>query len=136
MIEVRKEEDVFVRMFDGEDLLAGLSGLSVDSALILGGIGMVRDLRLGYWNGNAYEEHRIDEPAELLTMQGNIAMRGSERVVHCHASVARRDGTVAGGHLLAAKVANTAEIALRLPPGISLERREEATGLIGLYPTG
>ena len=136
MIEVRKEEDVFVRMFDGEDLLAGLSGLSVDSALILGGIGMVRDLRLGYWNGNAYEEHRIDEPTELLTMQGNIAMHGSERVVHCHASVARRDGMVAGGHLLAAKVANTAEIALRLPPGISLERREEATGLIGLYPTG
>ena len=69
-------------------------------------------------------------------MQGNIAMHGSERIVHCHISVARRDGTVAGGHLLAATVTNTAEIALRLPPGITLERREEDTGLLGLYPSG
>jgi len=136
MIVVRSGEDLFVRMTDGEDLLSGLSGLDVDSALILGGIGMVRDLRLGYWNGERYEEHRIDQPAELLAMQGNIAMHGSERIVHCHVSVARRDGTVTGGHLLAATVANTAEIALRLPPGITLERREENTGLVGLYPRG
>jgi len=134
MIVVRTSEDLFIRMTDGEDLLSGLSGLDVSSALIIGGIGMVRGLRLGYWSGEGYEEHRVDGPAELLTMQGNIAMHGSERIVHCHLSVAGRDGTVRGGHLLAATVANTAEIALRLPPGITLERREEDTGLVGLYP--
>ena len=134
MIEARGREDIVVRMTDGEDLLSGLSGLDVGSALILGGVGMVRELRLGYWNGKEYEEHRVDEPAELLTMQGNIAMHGSKRIVHCHVTVARRDGTVTGGHLLAAKVANTAEIGLRLPPGITLERREEESGLVGLYP--
>jgi len=136
MIVVRRGEDLFVRMTDGEDLLSGLSGLDVSTALIIGGVGMVRGLRVGYWNGDSYEEHRVDDPAELLTMQGNIAMHGSERIVHCHISVARRDGTVAGGHLLAATVTNTAEIALRLPPGITLERREEDTGLLGLYPSG
>jgi len=136
MIVVRRGEDLFVRMTDGEDLLSGLSGLDVSTALIIGGVGMVRGLRVGYWNGDSYEEQRVDDPAELLTMQGNIAMHGSERIVHCHISVARRDGTVAGGHLLAATVTNTAEIALRLPPGITLERREEDTGLLGLYPSG
>jgi len=134
MIEARGREDIVVRMTDGEDLLSGLLGLDVGSALILGGVGMVRELRLGYWNGKEYEEHRVDEPAELLTMQGNIAMHGPKRIVHCHVTVARRDGTVTGGHLLTAKVANTAEIGLRLPPGITLERREEESGLVGLYP--
>ena len=136
MIVVRKGKDLFVRMTDGEDLLSGLSGLDVTSAVIVGGVGMVRDLRAGYWNGESYEEHRVDQPAELLTMQGNIAMHGSERIVHCHLSVARRDGTLAGGHLLGATVVNTAEIAIRLLPGITLERREEETGLLGLYPAG
>jgi len=134
MIEARGDREIVLRLVDGEDLLGGLLGLEVDGALILGGIGMVRNAVLGYWNGTAYEEHEIREPAELLSMQGNIARRDEERIVHCHVSVARREGTVAGGHLLAATVANTAEIVLGVPRGIVLERREEPNGVAGLYP--
>jgi len=36
MIVVRTSEDLFIRMTDGEDLLSGLSGLDVSSALIIG----------------------------------------------------------------------------------------------------
>ncbi len=134
MIEARGDREVVLRMVDGEDLLAELLGIDLDGAVILGGIGMVRDARLGYWNGVEYEEHEISEPAELLTMQGNIARREDEAIVHCHVTVARRDGTVAGGHLIGATVANTAEIVLHIPLGIVLERRMETNGLAGLYP--
>lgn len=134
MIEARGDREIVLRLVDGEDLLGELLNVEVEGALILGGIGMVRDARLGYWNGIEYEEHQIVEPVELLAMQGNIARRDGERMAHCHVTVARRDGTVAGGHLLRATVTNTAEIVLALPKGIVLERRMDPNGLAGLYP--
>lgn len=134
MIEARGEREIVIRMVDGEDLVAELLSVSVEGAVILGGIGMVRDARLAYWNGSEYEEHAVPEPTELLAMQGNIALREGGRMLHCHLTVARRDGSVTGGHLISATVANTAEIVLGLPSGIVLERRLDANGLVGLYP--
>ena len=134
MIEARGEREIVVRMVDGEDLVAGLLSISIDTAAILGGIGMVRDARLAYWNGSAYEEHAVPGPVELASMQGNIALRDGERIIHCHVTVAQRDGSVTGGHLVAATVANTAEIVLGKLDGITLERRIEPNGLAGLYP--
>jgi predicted DNA-binding protein with PD1-like motif len=134
MIEARGEREIVVRMVDGEDLVAGLLSVAVEGAVILGGIGMVRDARLAYWNGSEYEEHAVSEPTELLAMQGNIAVLEGERIAHCHVTVARRDGSVTGGHLVSATVANTTEIVLGLPSGIVLERRLDANGLAGLYP--
>jgi hypothetical protein len=123
-----------LRLADGEDLVESLRGLPVDSAVIACGIGMVRNLRLGYWNGRDYEDTRIEEPAELLSLQGTLARSPGGRVVHCHVAVATRDGDVRGGHLLGATVTNTAEIALLLVPGIELERRPEKNGVLALFP--
>jgi predicted DNA-binding protein with PD1-like motif len=127
--------ELVVRLADGEDLVAALRGLVVRSAVIVAGIGMVRSLRLGYWNGRAYVESQIDEPAELLSLQGNIATSPSGKVVHAHVAVAAEDGVVRGGHLVGATVANTAEIALLLVPGIRLARRPEPSGLTALVPS-
>ncbi|MGD9675183.1 MAG: PPC domain-containing DNA-binding protein [Candidatus Bipolaricaulia bacterium] len=135
MLQARDGEDLVVRLVDGEDLLACLGKLALDSAVILGGIGMVRGVRLGYWNGETYEEHRVEEPAELLSMQGNFATSAEGRVLHSHLSIARRDGSVCGGHVLAATVSNTAEIVIREYRRIRLERRPQPSGGMGLYPT-
>jgi len=134
MIEARGERQIVLRMIDGEDLLGSLLSVAAESAVIVGGVGMVRDARLGYWNGAEYEEHAVSEPAELLAMQGNLARLDGEPIAHCHLTVARRDGTVTGGHLIAAMVANTAEVVVDLLDGIVLERKQESTGLAGLHP--
>jgi predicted DNA-binding protein with PD1-like motif len=134
MIEAMTERELVVRMMDGEDLMAGLLQLPVDSAIVVCGIGMLREIELGYWNGDSYEKHRFELPVELVSLQGNVARLGAERVVHLHACVAKRDGSTLGGHLFAGTVHNTAEIALGLPRGIVLERVEEETGLTGLCP--
>jgi predicted DNA-binding protein with PD1-like motif len=134
MIVVRGKREIVVRMLDGENLVEGLLSIDVDGAVILGGIGMVREARLGYWNGSEYEEQTVADPAELLAMQGNIARRDGKRALHCHITVARRDGSVTGGHLIAGTVENTAEIVLGLPEGIRLERRIDANGLVRLFP--
>jgi len=135
MIEARTDHDAVVRMTDGEDLLAGLSALGDDAAVLTCGIGMLREIELGYWNGEVYEKHRIEEAVELVSLQGTVAMMDGERIVHLHTCVALRDGSTRGGHLFAGTVHNTAEIALRIPPGIALERAQEPSGLSGLRPT-
>jgi hypothetical protein len=135
MFQATNGRESVLRLVDGEDLILSLRAVPLDSAVIACGIGMVRDLRLGYWNGLSYEETRIDEPAELLSMQGTIAASADELVVHCHVAVAVRDGVVRGGHLLGAIVANTAEITLLCVPGIHLERLPEKSGLLALFPS-
>jgi len=134
MIQARNGREMVVRLEDGENLMERLIGLGLDSAVIVAGIGMVRDAELGYWNGSEYEIHQVSDACELLAMQGNIGLRDSERIVHAHLTLARRDGSVTGGHLVAATVANTAEIAILLSEGIALRRRLESNGLVGLYP--
>lgn len=134
MIEARSGNDLMVRLIDGEKLVASLVALKVDSGVILNGIGMLRKLEMGYWNGAEYDVKRISEPVELLSLQGNFACKGEERVLHCHATVAKRDGTAIGGHVLKATVHNTVEIFVRELPGVRLERRLEESGLAGLYP--
>jgi hypothetical protein len=135
VIQATNGRESVLRLVDGEDLILSLRAVPLDSAVIACGIGMVRNLRLGYWNGLSYEETRIDEPAELLSMQGTIAASADGRVVHCHVAVATRDGAVRGGHLLGATVTNTAEITLLLVPGIRLQRVPEKNGLLALFPS-
>lgn len=135
MVVAENGREAVIRLADGEDLMSGLRGLAFSGGVIVAGVGMLRALRLGFWNGSSYEETRIDEPAELLAMQGNIAMSATGRVVHCHVTVAGRDGVARGGHLLVATVVNTAEIALLLVPGIRLERHPEPSGLTRLAPS-
>jgi len=135
MIRVTNGREAIVRLVDGEDLVQSLREIGVDSAVIVAAIGMLRALRFGYWNGRTYEEKEIENPVELISMQGTIARSADGRAIHCHVSVAGRDGVVRGGHLLAATVTNTAEIALLLIPGIALDRRRESNGLLGLFPS-
>lgn len=134
MIEAGTERDVVVRLMDGEDLVGELLRLPVDAGIVACGIGMLREIELGYWNGEVYEKHSVDEPVELVSLQGTIARLGDERIVHVHACVGRRDGSALAGHLFSGTVHNTAEIALSLPRGIALERKPEKNGLSGLCP--
>jgi len=130
----KAEHDLVVRMADGEDLLARLGDLPVEGGILCCGIGMLRRVELGYWNGTRYETHRIDPPVELVSLQGTLARFEGRVAVHAHASVALPDGTTRGGHLFAGTVHNTAEIAVRMPPGISLEREKAPSGLTLLLP--
>ncbi len=135
MIEAKNAHEWVVRLQDGENLVEALRALGQDSALILSGIGMVRETELGYWNGMEYEVHACPDPAELLSLQGNLALdEAGQRIVHAHLLLSGQDGLVRGGHLVRATVHNTIEIGLLPLEGIALERRLESNGLMGLFP--
>lgn len=136
MIEAKAGQEWVVRLQDGEDLVETLRELRSDAALILAGVGMVRDVQLGYWNGKEYEIHSYTEPMELVSTQGNLAVDGSgQRIVHAHVALAAQDGSMCGGHLVQATAHNTVEIGLLPLVDIFLERRAEESGLVGLFPT-
>ena len=133
MIKAESRDELIVKLEDGEDLLEKLAELGIGSGLAWG-IGMLRGVRLGYWTGSGYEEHRVEEPTELLALQCNLSRKDGEPFPHCHAVLGRQDGTVVGGHLLAATVHNVNELYIKKLSGIELERRREPSGLFGLYP--
>ena len=60
---------------------------------------------------------------ELLTLSGSVAADGS----HLHASLARADGSVVGGHVAyGCVVRTTAEVLLALLPGWAFTREADA----------
>jgi predicted DNA-binding protein with PD1-like motif len=95
---------------------------------------MLRDVTLAFWTGKEYKEHKVPGPAELLSLQGNFSLREGKSHVHCHAVLGLEDGSTVGGHLSKATVHETNEIYIRKLSGIVMERKQEPSGLWGLYP--
>jgi len=134
MIKANAGSTVVVRCRDGERFPDVLLGLGLTAAGLIAGIGMLRDLVLGYWDGEKYLEERVGEPVELLSLQGNLGDEEGKPVLHAHVVAGREGGEAIGGHLLSATVHNTAEVLLLRLPGVRLSRRHDPTGLLGLYP--
>ncbi len=135
MIKAKSDDSVVLRLQDGERVPDALLQLGTTSAAVVAGVGMLRDVVLGYWDGDRYVEEPLDEAVELLSLQGNIGHLNERPVVHAHVVVGRRDLSALGGHLLRATVHNTLEVIVLTLPGVRLERRPEPSGLPGLYPS-
>jgi hypothetical protein len=129
-----------VRMDDGEDLVETLGkfiGLPEvpETLVVLSGLGMLRQVELGYFTGKGYETHRFMEPAELLSVSGSIFKR-ADPFMHLHVLLGFKDASVSGGHLLRARVCNTLEIFL-LGSSIRLGRKQAGDlRVLDLHPDG
>lgn len=126
-------EIVLAKLEDGEDLFPSLLALAeetgIASGMVLWGIGMLRDVELGYFNGKSYERATYAEPRELLALHGSIA-QDAENPLHLHVGLAGRDHVAVGGHLFRARVAVLNEVAVRRLSAIRLGRAlNPASGL-------
>jgi hypothetical protein len=134
MYVVETEQEVVVRLEDGEDVHEKLQSLRLTAGAVVAGIGMLRDVTLAFWNGSEYVEHFVKGPLELLSLQGNLSLKEGEPFAHLHAVLGLEDITVLGGHLMKATVNETNEIVIRKLTGVLMERKQEPSGLFGLYP--
>ena len=114
----RLGRDLFVRLDKGEELHEAIRSLSehrISTAAITSGIGRIRGTVIGFLDSEGiYQKVRLDEPMELLSMQGNLAPGPDGPFTHIHIVASDDSHIVRGGHLFEATVEVTAEIHLRI----------------------
>lgn len=123
---------------DGEHVFGSIERIAgecgTDSAMVLSGIGMLRNAEIGYWNGSEYEASKFSLPHELVSMSGSVANLDGKRSVHLHVTLGGRDHRAIAGHLISAEVNNIVELTMRTFPDGSFGRQfSEKTKLNMLY---
>lgn len=84
----------------------------IGSAAIVAGIGMLKDMEIGRYNGREYEKETVAPSSEILSLQGNVAMKEGEPFVHLHVILADEELRARGGHLFEGTVAMTIELVM------------------------
>ncbi len=91
---------IAVKLESGDKIMESLNKIAakynIKSGFINSGIGMVKHLKIGYWNNDRYDEKEIEARSELVAFHGSIA--DSEYKFHIHIGVATPDHILAGGH--------------------------------------
>jgi len=110
------------RYITEEDITAGRIGP---------GIGAMSEAVLGFFNTktNQYEEIAVDEPTEVLSLTGNVALFEGTPRLHVHASLSKRDGSCVGGHLISAVTGPTVEVFVTQYSATLHRTVDPATGL-------
>ena len=121
--QIADNPKTFALIFDaGDELLSSLKTFASSERLASSSfkaIGALSQVELGWfnWETKKYQTAvKLDEQVELLSLVGDIALKGAEPKVHAHLVVGRKDGTAHGGHLLSATVRPTCELILTESP--------------------
>ena len=99
----------------GDEVMGGLTEFAQRNHLAasrITGIGGIDDATLGFFD-RPRKMHRpmiVKQPAEVLSLLGDIALYQGKPVVHLHIVLGFADGTAHGGHLLEAHVWPTMEV--------------------------
>jgi predicted DNA-binding protein with PD1-like motif len=107
-----------VQLMSGEPLmetLLGFLGRKQIEFANLSAAGAVRWARLAYWNASTkrYEAREFDQQMEVVSFQGNAALKDDKPFLHLHGVFGLSDFTVIGGHIQEATVHPTLEVWLR-----------------------
>lgn len=99
----------------GEDAVKIITRFALDhriTAAQVTAVGAFAQATVGWFDRKAkdYRRIHIDEQVEVLSLIGDIAIDHEEPVAHLHVVLGRSDGTVRGGHLLAADIWPTLEV--------------------------
>jgi len=138
MYSKEKDNLIFVRLMLDEELHDQLKKVckkhSVKTAVILSGIGQLKNFQLGYFKKKGdYLPETFEKPHELLSLSGNICQQDGEYLLHLHAILGDENKQLIGGHLIEGNVEVTNEIVL-LKTSMGVKRKfEENTGLKGIY---
>ncbi len=139
-MQYREEKGLIIaRLFPGEDLFKTtaqvLRELKIETAVVLSGVGMLKDFELSYFVGRGnYGTEKFGKAHELCALSGLICKKGEDDYsFHLHAVLADENKKAVAGHLPKGTVEVTCELAL-LKTDIGLKRRiEEESGLNGLF---
>lgn len=137
-MESKEQNDlIFIHLFPNEDILEKITEAckkhKVETAVVLSGIGQLKQVRLGYFKEkDNYVPQSFAKPLELLSISGNICKDGDEIIIHFHVVLGDEQKNTVGGHLLNGTVEVTNEIVL-LKISLKIKRKlDHTTGLKNL----
>lgn len=129
---------IAVRLHDGDKFMESLKAVAKDcgvNSAVLHGIGLFKNVELGYFNGHEYVTKSFyQQLMEVISLEGNISVaeNGAEVVIHAHCVLGLPDYSLIGGHLMDGTFFN-GELFIQKLEGIKLVRRSEPSGLNGLW---
>ena len=139
MITQLSWDKLFVRLFPDEDFLSSVEQAcrehKVRSAVLVSAVGMLADIELKAFVGNGqYAVSNFTEPMELVAATGTVVRQPDDSYsLHIHAVLADHRANAFGGHLGGGRVKVTSELVFLISDAKLIRRREEATGLMGLF---
>lgn len=106
------------------------------SAAHLTAIGAFQRAVLGYfdWNTKEYKRNAVDEQVEVVSLIGDVALKGDQPKLHMHAVLGQSDGRALGGHLLEGHVRPTLEVIVTEAPAHLRRRHDPVSGLALIQP--
>jgi len=135
LINEQQGEKTFALIFEtGDEAMSGLARFAKENALGASrftAIGAFRDVILGYfdWEAKEYRKIPVREQVEVLSLIGDVALKGKEPKVHAHVVVGLSDGSTRGGHLIEGHVRPTLEVILTESPEHLCKEIDEESGL-------
>lgn len=121
------EKTYAVRLEIGEEIISSLTELCNKENIRyaeISGIGAVKSATVGLYNlaEQKYYSKTLEQPMELLSLNGSVTDKNGEVYLHLHACLSDGECHAFGGHLNSAVIGVTGEIFVRKLDG-SLGRR-------------
>ncbi len=122
----------------GDDLLAAIEDFCTENQIKCGtvtGLGSMLSCTYGLFDPKkkVFSKHKIDEYTEVLNLNGNISLKEDRPIVHAHILLAKQDGTVIGGHLMAGTKIFVSEIFIQELIGTPKNRKLDKTSGLNLW---
>jgi predicted DNA-binding protein with PD1-like motif len=115
-MEYKKISDSwFIVLRRGEKIIESLKKFVQKENVISGNIdaiGAVSSIELGHYNPESkkFTRRSFTGAFGIVSLLGNVTMKGDERIVHCNIIIGNNDMNLFGGHLFEATVSGTCEI--------------------------
>jgi predicted DNA-binding protein with PD1-like motif len=86
------------------------------------------------WTTRQYQNIRINEQVEVLSLLGDVTLEHGQPKVHAHVVIGKSDATAHGGHLVEGLVRPTLEVMLTETPAHLRRRFDPDSGLALIHP--
>jgi predicted DNA-binding protein with PD1-like motif len=129
---------IVMKLDSGEDLLETMENFIRERKINSGAftaIGTLSGARIGVYDPatKQYAIAEMNEPLELVSCDGNIALKGEKAMIHAHIVVANKEGEAFGGHLLPGTIVG-AMVEVMVTAYVNVKLRRVYDEKINLYP--
>lgn len=138
MYKFRQKGDTYVVSIDNhQEIAQALAAFCTEQGIFAGevsGLGAVREATLCILDSASrrYVDKTFTEQMEMAGLVGNISRKDGKAYLHLHATFARADYTIIGGHLRSAVLNGACELVVR-KFNLELGRRFDAETGLNLY---